>query len=235
MGGYKNSPYIAPIAPWRVGHERQIDQARLEKLFEPVARDDATPLKINYSHLLAETDEEYEARIEVYMRQEHSVHSGGTESIRNKATSQGLELASHNVCYVAESIPGVSEILFDASKYAEKILTDEDKVRIFREDKELRLKVGSYFIQMLGDPEVSKLMPYRVRHDTEKSPNGAPGYSGLEKLRSREYVALLALSMLDGIFDPNRQEESSYDPVKDDGGGQHRWAAKKLIEEVSRR
>jgi hypothetical protein len=79
--------------------------------------------------------------------------------------------------------------------------------------------------------EVWRQMPSRIARDSQKNPNH-PGYSGVGHLSSREYACMLAMSMLDGTFDISsaRGDEITASSRNRDGVGQHRTAAKTLLE-----
>lgn len=95
-----------------------------------------------------------------------------------------------------------------------------------RTNADLRYDLGSYFLDKIEDKWHK--MPERVRRDTQKNPNH-PTYAHLNGLRSREYAALLALSMLDGTFHEPKHDPIDYDKHGEATLGQHRAAALELL------
>lgn len=99
---------------------------------------------------------------------------------------------------------------------------------LLRTDNNLRLTVGTYLLDKLKNHIHPNVLPFQARRETGKG-TPVPGY---EDVRSNnEYIALLALGMLDGTFDPQRAgtDTVAYDRHKDTGPGQHRYAAMQLL------
>ena len=99
----------------------------------------------------------------------------------------------------------------------------------------LRCAVIEYFMQKLSDirQQNPETLPERVRWDSPnnlKSPNHN-GYEKFGKLKSSEYVALLALAKIDGSFDSSRADatQSHINHDGTPGYGQHRTAADTLL------
>ena len=99
-----------------------------------------------------------------------------------------------------------------------------------RSNVDLRYALGKFLIDYVDYDLSGSSMAPQPRRDYSKSP-AFPGYGNM---RSREYVALLALSKLDGTFDVARADNvtATYDTVSDDGGGQHRWTANQLLHSI---
>ena len=105
-----------------------------------------------------------------------------------------------------------------------------------RKNHELRCRLLEFFQKKL---EVIRQLspddlPERVRYDDPgnlKHPNH-PGYP--DKMTSSEYAAVLALSMIDGSFDPDSEDDMESDTRKDGTPicGQHREAAWKILFDV---
>lgn len=99
-----------------------------------------------------------------------------------------------------------------------------------RENKDLRIQVGEHLQDKLK--RNVDIMPDRVRDNDQKSIR-QDGYQRFgNKLPSQDYVVLLALSMLDGRFDPKWISDGSInvDPVTGRvNDGQHRWSAEKIL------
>lgn len=102
----------------------------------------------------------------------------------------------------------------------------EDMHELIREDNELRVELGEYILQKLESSSIA--LPDRVLRNEQKNIN----YTGYDypNVSSREAVALIALSMLDGTF-----KRTPYDPVEIDEStesvvrGQHRWTAANIL------
>ena len=97
-----------------------------------------------------------------------------------------------------------------------------------RTNEALRCAVLEHLQEKLEKVHWSKL-PERVMRNEQKVPN-SKGYENIKDMKSREYVALLALSMMDGSFDYSK-EENILNPTSDGKviAGQHRWAAQELL------
>lgn len=95
-----------------------------------------------------------------------------------------------------------------------------------RTNADLRYDLGSYFLDKIE--EKWRNMPDRVRRNTQKNPNHST-YAHLNGLRSREYAALIALSMLDGTFHEPKHDPIDYDKHGEATLGQHRAAALELL------
>ncbi|MCE7936917.1 hypothetical protein DYH10_03995 [Candidatus Saccharibacteria bacterium CPR2] len=97
-----------------------------------------------------------------------------------------------------------------------------------RTNPDLRIEIARATLESIE--EHISLFPDRIRRNTEKLP-GLTGYP--ERVTSREYVALLCLSMLDGTFQNDRvpksdniQYDQEYGSVE---SGQHRASAEMLL------
>ncbi len=124
----------------------------------------------------------------------------------------------------------VAEIIQKYNK--EHAYKSEDLVGLVRRDAGLRYELGAHFVDLLDTGEAGG-MPYRITHDDWKTPSHG-GYEDLGgKVRSREYVAKLVLSMLDGTFDVSADKQDPIDIRYGDGLGQHRTAARQLLRYLS--
>ena len=102
----------------------------------------------------------------------------------------------------------------------------EDMHELIREKNELRVELGEYILQKLESSSIA--LPDRVLRNEQKNIN----YTGYDypNVSSREAVALIALSMLDGTF-----KRTPHDPVEIDEitesvvCGQHRWTAANVL------
>lgn len=210
---FDQTPEVVPAPPDR----QPTDRERL--LFQPLeAPSTAEDKPSDYSRLFS-GEELTGLSVEgarVRAKEERPI----TETMEKDALS-ALERASARDDSIAAIIDGYRK---------ERSLALKDIPSALRSDQELRFKFGTHLADKM-DTEASS-MPRRIRVNSEKSPD-VKGYEKFRFLTSREYSVLLALSMLDGSF--SNQEEASrsdpvhYDPSTDEGGGQHRFAARKLL------
>jgi hypothetical protein len=95
----------------------------------------------------------------------------------------------------------------------------KDIKELLRTDDELRVKLGEFLLQK---QDALTYLPGRFHRDGQKKNANYSGYP--RGLSSREYAALLALSMLDGTY-----KKSLSDPIEIEYGeairGQHRYVA----------
>lgn len=90
----------------------------------------------------------------------------------------------------------VKKIVDQAAKELPLIGRDKLIPKFLRENHEVRIKLGQYLLHTLG--EMGGL-PDKIHYNWDKNPN-ARGYT---RMPSKEYVAVLALAMLDGTFKAN--------------------------------
>lgn len=105
---------------------------------------------------------------------------------------------------------------------------EKEMPSVVRENDELRVELGLYLLSKFDDFETELRMPERIANNSTKNTSHR-GYES--NLTSQEYAALLAVSMLDGTFNPSR---AIHDPIELEHGqavlGQHRYAASLLLE-----
>lgn len=122
--------------------------------------------------------------------------------------------------------PNIKAII---SKYSGAVsLANEETMQSVRNNPELRLELGVYFLGKLETLE--EILPQRVAKNHQKNGN-ASGYENIPGLKSREYASLLALAHLDGTFDPLKSKSDSI--TTNEAGqtitGQHRVASEMLL------
>lgn len=115
--------------------------------------------------------------------------------------------------------------------YAGDKWREEEMPSVVRGNDDLRTELGLYLLSKFDDFETELHMPERVANNSTKNTS----HRGYERdLTSREYAALLAVSMLDGTFDPGR---ATHDPIELEDGqairGQHRYAAALLLKLIN--
>ena len=77
---------------------------------------------------------------------------------------------------------------------------------------------------------------FRNPEDNLKSPNYLGGDYYKDRMRSREYAVVLAIAMIDGSFDVDRQDKTTtHRRDNEDRCGMHRDSARVLLEYVSKR
>lgn len=136
-----------------------------------------------------------------------------TETSRKAADDAYFFLQDYELKEIIQQAAGT----FDSTENAQALL---------RDNNQLRSAVGQYLLQ-----KVSNIpgLPERVVSNSQKRPS-TRGYDVVTDLSSREYAALLALSMLDGTYKPER---TTSDPIDILAGevmrGQHRFAAIELL------
>lgn len=106
---------------------------------------------------------------------------------------------------------------------------EADMAAVLRSNNELRVQLGAYFLEKM---EHMDRLPERVWQNASnnmKNPN-FPGYSDIS-MTSREYAAVLALSMLDGTFKAGRSphDKIGINQYSEVIHGQHRYAAHQVL------
>lgn len=186
---------------------------RYRALFAPIETEDEPANEQDYDYLF---DPNYEPpkNVDHSARQKENPRGLVTEANKQKA---------HNV--IEEAIvadPKIRRIIEEQTRLQGESFDPSDLIRT---SAEARLAIGTYMLDKISR-NLSR-MPERVLDDRNKKSD----HGGYPEMKSREYVALLVLSMLDGTFDYSR-EQHIYD--FDDRGvatlGQHRYAARYLLE-----
>lgn len=171
------------------------------------------------------TDEQREQAHQTYARRQLSEGIRGRDKVSIKSFYNSMNwlkgLAGTNIKgIIDEYAPYDVETGFDGFKKT---------INEIRKNHELRCRLLEFFGRKL---EVMRQLspddlPERVKHNDPgnlKHPNH-PGYP--DKMTSPEYAAVLALSMIDGSFDPDSEDDMESDTRKDGTPiyGQHREAA----------
>ena len=189
---------------------------REKQLFSPI---ETMPTQ---DHSSEDYDDLFNPNIEPVM----SVEGAGVRPKPRQVTAETEEEAVKTIELTISQDAFLGHILTDYVK--RQNISAKDIPRALRMDLDLRLSVGTHLID-----KISRLiaeLPWRIQNNTQKNPNEG-GYEELGYLTSREYTALLALSMLDGSFSSQREgsDTITYDPERGDGLGQHRYAARKIL------
>lgn len=171
------------------------------------------------------TDEQREQAHQTYARRQLSEGIRGRDKVSIKSFYNSMNwlkgLAGTNIKgIIDEYAPYDVETGFDGFKKT---------INEIRKNHKLRCRLLEFFGRKL---EVMRQLspddlPERVKHNDPgnlKHPNH-PGYP--DKMTSPEYAAVLALSMIDGSFDPDSEDDMESDTRKDGTPiyGQHREAA----------
>lgn len=133
-------------------------------------------------------------------------------------------------------------LVYDFSSYEVKRIIDSYSVhdarremgthRVVLENNDLRINLGGYLLDRLDRLAETDYLPDRLMDNTEKEIN----YAGYHKVLSREAAVLIAISMLDGTFEPERSRLDPIEVALVERGhavatqGQHRWAALQALE-----
>ena len=142
---------------------------------------------------------------------------------RDKVLPENIEKAQ-NVFYNAIAHDDMLESI--VNEYAES----PDMIDVLRINEAMRCAILEHLEKKLNNIHPNGL-PSRVSRNGYKSPN-SKGYEHIKNLKCKEYVCMLALSMMDGSFNYSREENI---PQSMDGGGkvaagQHRYAAQLLLD-----
>lgn len=128
---------------------------------------------------------------------------------------------------IASKDTGLKQVIGQHMKTVEGATYADARQQVFN-DSALRVEVGKYLLQKAKDNREVYLEEFR--NGEEKPPN----YPGYTKMRSEEYIVLLAMSMIDGTFITGNSQK---DPVQLYHGanatkfenGRHRVAALRLL------
>ena len=174
------------------------------------------------------TDEQREQARQDYARRQLSEGIRGRDKVSIKGFYSSMN-SLKGLAYTGRS--NIKSIIDEYASYGVETGFDGFKKTIneIRKNHELRCRLLEFFQKKL---EVIRQLspddlPERVRYDDPgnlKHPNH-PGYP--DKMTSSEYAAVLALSMIDGSFDPDLEDRMESGTRKDGTPiyGQHREAA----------
>lgn len=188
-------------------------QERLDKLFAPIEVDSEQDHEDDYARLL-DPDTEL-----TYSIQDAAVRKKGRHVTEQSIRDATLEL---NSASAKDAI--LEQLLAGAGKASLRDISAQ-----LRTDPLLRKAVGTYLLEKTE--RIGYRLPPRVARNAQKNP-GSKGYESLRGLglKSYEYTALLALSMLDGTF-----RAEAEDPISESArngtmqNGQHRTAARQVL------
>lgn len=148
-------------------------------------------------------------------------------------SKNSIESAKGVLGILSSSNPKVGEIV-----NPERIFDATEMVDNLREDHLTRCRLFEYLRGKLDDlaessPESLASRVFLNSAGNLKSPNFKQGYYGVEKMFSREYVLVLAIAMMDGTFNVDRQDGkiTHYRDGKE-RSGMHRDAARVLLEYI---
>lgn len=206
--------------------ERTVEVAsktRHELLFAPLPdlEQSSDTVETDYSYMFG-TDEEFENH---FKKIESEKPDTDEENLKKRATVTDESVSSAKLELI--SLSGKDEVLdgileeFSAETGLRSL---NDMVKQIRINPELRLKVGNRIL------EIVEKYPYSIRSGIDQKKSSYPGYEKMPAdMTSKEYVAVLILSMLDGTFKNNPSDPI----VKDNYGevklGKHRNVANSII------
>ena len=209
----------------RLSADNQEEQSRLpvdgESGFEPSADDHAS-----YETPEQRRHRERIERIFKFPEPQGRDRFGNSLDTRLEITPESEEAAAWAFRFTGDQ--KIKEMIRD---YAGDKWREEEMPSVVRGNDDLRTELGLYLLSKFDDFETELHMPERVANNSTKNTS----HRGYERgLTSREYAALLAVSMLDGTFDPGR---ATHDPIELEDGqairGQHRYAAALLLKLIN--
>lgn len=221
------APEVDHFANLSSTHEQRRDP-RLELLFAPrLSRQEvagpATPTNYNY---LFEADA---VQAEALLVQAQAADAVTREEYKKLPTiSTEMKQAAMARLWEARWDPVTDAIV---GKYEQQIDGNDPSMTVdaLRTNADLRYELGSYYLRDKL-PQLGLRLPRRVAINAQKRP-GHNGYTHIPELRSREYAAMLALSMIDGTYDqPGDGDKITLDSSGLVKFGQHRTAAQLLLE-----
>ena len=213
--------------------------------FDPRTRELAKPLGTNSlgEHIDGASSDRDVVETNPYARLEQMLNPDVSEEQVTETTNQYIysRLAENNLegrdKVLPENIEKAQNVFYNAiahddmlesivNEYAES----PDMIDELRINEAMRCAILEHLEKKLNNIHPNGL-PSRVSRNGYKSPN-SKGYEHIKNLKSKEYVCMLALSMMDGSFNYSREENI---PQSMDGGGkvaagQHRYAAQLLLD-----
>lgn len=181
------------------------------------------------------TDEQREQARQTYARRQLSEGIRGRDKVSIKGFYSSMN-SLKGLAYTGRS--NIKSIIDEYAPYGVETDFDGFKKTIneIRKNHELRCRLLEFFgrklevMRQLSPDDLSERVRYNDP-DNLKHPNHL-GYP--DKMTSSEYAAVLALSMIDGSFDPDSEDDMESDTRKDGTPiyGQHREAAWKILFDV---
>ncbi len=222
-----------PSPTSNIEQPKQTIEGHYEKLFKPYEQnpdtDEKVPNEDDYSDLFRDNPNlddpdkfEENSRLAV---QEARIDNKNKKFINEESKKDSIQVLERAVQVDVD----LNQIIKEYTQ--EHNITDSGElVDAIRKNKELRLKIGKHAIQKLDTFTSLYLneVPDRIKSNQTKNPDNGP-WAG-QNIKSRDYVALLYLSMLDGSF----SREMEQDQIDYQGGnipktGQHRYMARMLL------
>ena len=198
-------------------------QTRIEKIFAPYETKTQPEDEDDYSQLFDEANDMSGLEVEGGAIRPDQRGRGVVTPESEKESFLALDNAM-------KSDPAIRRIIMSNPNAKGGQLEVESIPKLLRTNKDLRLSLGTYLLNKLDRMVTYREdMPYRIVQNTKKS-SLAAGYEEFKNigLRSREFSAMLALSMLDGTFGEESEPET-YDSLTGKGDGQHRYTARQLL------
>lgn len=199
--------------------------ARFRELFAPVISKKAPEVDsaVIYDNIFNK-DYDMEAEGHKYLKEVQDSQS--TPKGREDLKIQNIDAAVGRLPDVLRNIPELLDII---KRHENPDSSLVDVVSLLRTNANLRLEAGKLFIDKINDLAKINKLPSRVTENKQKNPNHY-GYEG--EIRSREYVAVLCLSMLDGTYDDASTKGDPITILEETGKvslGMHRAAAEIVL------
>ena len=229
-GGWDSLQYCVPSGREQSPASGVGELARFSEEIRSLAQPLGTDIDELWDVILSPTatDEQREQARQDYARRQLSEVIRGRDKVSIKGFYSSMN-SLKGLAYTGRS--NIKSIIDEYAPYGVETDSDGFKKTIneVRKNHELRCRLLEFFQKKL---EVIRQLspddlPERVRYndpDNLKHPNH-PGYP--DKMTSSEYAAVLALSMIDGSFDPDLEDRMESGTRKDGTPiyGQHREAA----------
>ena len=155
--------------------------------------------------------------------------AGDSEVMGREPTEESQKFGEKMLAQIKDSI-----VLGIIQQRASEVLSPDhsvqDVMKMIREDKQVRYQLAVSLLRKLDNfvENNSSLLPPRVgRRDEVKAPHRRYGKNST--MPSRDYVACIALSFIDGSFDPKNTDIIAQEQGFDPNIGEHRYTAAGLL------
>ncbi len=208
---------------------------RMAELFQPYTRPETAEANLGFNkyEVLFEQDPARAAEMQAKIDEANKANEPVLEQ-QKEYDRLVTESSKHDALFELHSVfnrdPALRAIF---SAHNIENITD-NAVDMVREDPSLRYEIGAYFTKKLDTLLNENVHAFgrRLYLNSDKSPDSRR-FLPVQNMKSREYAALLALSMIDGSF--NKGRITSTDEIaKNSRGemiGQHRHAAQTLLDQ----
>lgn len=153
-------------------------------------------------------------------------------SPESELSPESIDFSKNNIATLVDSSPDIKNLLEDYSS-DNQIENIDQLVSLIRSDQKLRISLGRFFLNKFDERYFE--MPERVKYNISADKLARFGKLSGRKINSKDYVAYIALSMLDGTYEPryglshNDSQHQAIISWNTEASGQHRVAAYSLI------